>query len=455
MAADEAHVDPEIGKHARSLDEPERKQDTGPSLVETAIPIPDFFYDIRSTLPLVGSSHGVVRSLRNFLNLITIGIFVGTFAYYSLPAQLLSEESIVSSEWQKEGYACKPASANISRPALCFPLQVQSSDPYSKEFRVQLDEYGLTSKMYPTGDPDASRKKLASSVVSQFRWPTKIDFGHGGVEIVSEYSNNRFLFRDSAHDPFKISPVPIAGPHSVVYNPKDHLYYAGDSGNNRVITFRNISSGNITSQAKILDGFPLVRPHDIVIDSSTGWIYVINSSGRRVFRFTALGENESSILLPVIGYTRGLTFVNGSLYVIGTVKRCILEVVDWDRRAFNIYQTFAPASATKSRRPAGSWTTTGLLMNDAEIYMGFWYVSSYFTKSHSNGSDYDENKLIRFKTLEDIVQGTWTDISSLVPTGMFPYFFTVRQDKLYVGVCSHESTGHGEGILEIHAEDVN
>lgn len=128
-------------------------------------------------------------------------------------------------------------SESSSRPFLSFPLQVQSSDPDSKEFRVQLEEYGLTSKMYPTGDPDVSRKKLASSDVLWFSWPTKIDFGHGGVEIVSEFSNNRFLFRDSAHEPFKISPVPIAGPHSVIYNPKDHLYYAGDSGNNRVITF--------------------------------------------------------------------------------------------------------------------------------------------------------------------------------------------------------------------------
>lgn len=183
---------------------------------------------------------------------------------------------------------------------------------------------------------------------------------------------------------------------------------------------------------------------------------MINSSGERVFRFTALGENESSILLPVKGYTRALTFVNGSLYVIGTAKRCILEVVDWDSRAFKIYQTFAPASAKKSSSAAaGSWTTTALVMNDAEIYRGFWYVSSYFTKSYSHGTDYDEHKLIRFKALEDIVQGTWTDISSLVPSGMFPYFFTVRQDKLYVSVCNHESTGHGEGILEIHAEDVN
>ena len=72
---------PENGKDTRSRDVPETKKDIGPSFVETAIPIPDFFYDIRSTLPLVGSSHGVVRSLTNFLYLITIGIFVGTFAY--------------------------------------------------------------------------------------------------------------------------------------------------------------------------------------------------------------------------------------------------------------------------------------------------------------------------------------------------------------------------------------
>lgn len=100
--------EPEKGKQTRSQDEPESKKDTGPSLVETAIPIPDFFYDIRSTLPLVASSHGVVRSLTNFLYLITIGIFVATYVFYSLPAQLLSEESVVTSEWEKEGFTCKP-----------------------------------------------------------------------------------------------------------------------------------------------------------------------------------------------------------------------------------------------------------------------------------------------------------------------------------------------------------
>ena len=106
--AEEALDVPENGKDTRSRDVPETKKDIGPSFVETAIPIPDFFYDIRSSLPLVGSSPSVVRSLTNVLYLITIGVFVASFAYYSLPAQLLSEESIVTSEWQKEGYDCMP-----------------------------------------------------------------------------------------------------------------------------------------------------------------------------------------------------------------------------------------------------------------------------------------------------------------------------------------------------------
>ena len=102
--------EPENGKHTRSQDEPESKKDTGPSLVETAIPI---WHQVNTSL--LGSSHGVVRSLlTNFLYLITIGIFVATYAYYSLPANL-SEESVVTSEWRKEGHV---ESNDVSSPVL-------------------------------------------------------------------------------------------------------------------------------------------------------------------------------------------------------------------------------------------------------------------------------------------------------------------------------------------------
>ena len=78
--------------------DPEKKE-TDLHFVETVLPIPDFFYDVRATLPLIGSSPGKVRSLTNVIYLVTIGVFVATFAYYSLPAQLLSEEIVISCEW--------------------------------------------------------------------------------------------------------------------------------------------------------------------------------------------------------------------------------------------------------------------------------------------------------------------------------------------------------------------
>lgn len=100
-------ANPRIGSTRVPEMNPKGRKKTGPSLVEIAIPNPDFFYDIPSTLPLVGSSEGFVRSFTNFLYLITIGVFVATYVFYSLPAQLLSDESVVTSEWEKTGYTCK------------------------------------------------------------------------------------------------------------------------------------------------------------------------------------------------------------------------------------------------------------------------------------------------------------------------------------------------------------
>ena len=57
-----------------------RKEESGPSFLETALPIPGFFYDVRATLPLIGSSPGKVRAFTNVIYLVTIGVFIATFA---------------------------------------------------------------------------------------------------------------------------------------------------------------------------------------------------------------------------------------------------------------------------------------------------------------------------------------------------------------------------------------
>jgi len=279
----------------------------------------------------------------------------------------------------------------------------------------------------------------------KFKGSTHIAFGPGNQEIVTDLNNNRFLFRDSSEDPFEISPVLVKGQHSVVYNPADGLYYANDTENHRIIAFAELSSGTLKAQTKNIAGIALERPHDIVVDPVTGWIYAINPNSGHVFRFTAIGENESAISVPVKGYARALTFVNGKLYAIGSARGRIVEIVDWDTLTFSIYDSFDP---TSRNGPAGSWTKTGLVLNDIEFFNGLWYATSYFTKSYADGTDFDENKFIWFRELGDIVTGNWTDLSSLIPSGMTPYYLTAQGDELYLAIFNHELPGSGDAILQ-------
>ena len=156
-------------------------------------------------------------------------------------------------------------------------------------------------------------------------------------------------------------------------------------------------------------------------------------------------RNESVIKAPTQGYTRALTFTNGKLYAIGSSKGRIVEGVDWEKQTFKVYDSFDPAGRQSA---AGSWKTTGLVLNDAEFFKGRWYATSYFTRAYAKGTDFNENKFIRFKTLDDMVRGNWTDISSLVPSGLTPYFLTVNENKLYLATFNHESKGSGDCILQ-------
>jgi hypothetical protein len=326
----------------------------------------------------------------------------------------------------------------ITNPGYLFRLFMVMAIPtlYASggEERDHQVEVGLKVTTYAPGSDPA-----------RFRFPTHLAFGPGNQEIVTDLKNNRFVFRERPDAPFKVSPVSVRGQHSVVYNPADKLYYANDTDNHRIIAFADLSSETITAQTKTIAGVSLKRPHDIVMDPATGWIYAINPNSGHVFRFTAIGENESAISVPLQGYARALTFTNGKLYAIGSAKGRIVEIVDWEKPTFKIYDSFDP---TGHHGPAGSWTKTGLVLNDVEFFDGFWYASSYFTKSYAGETNFDENKFIRFKKLGDILTGNWTDLSSLIPSGMTPYYLTTKGDKLYLAIFNHETPGSGDSILQ-------
>ena len=78
------------------------------SFLEAAVPIPDFFFNIKAEIEPIGGSKWRIRMFGYFLYFITLCVMFGSFTYYSLPAQRLSLESFVTSEWQKTGYVCKP-----------------------------------------------------------------------------------------------------------------------------------------------------------------------------------------------------------------------------------------------------------------------------------------------------------------------------------------------------------
>ena len=311
---------------------------------------------------------------------------------------------------------------------LCSSLIGQVNEPNSKlGFGLKVSTYHSVNKEI------------------KFGGFTHIAFGPDGSEIITACITHRFLYRNNPKEPFSVSPLSVKRHHSVVYNPRDNLYYANDTDNHRIIAFSDPSKNEITAETKEICGIKLQRPHDIVIDPETGWIYALNPNSGHIFRFTAIGENESVIKAPTEGYTRALTFANGKLYAIGSAKGRIAEVVDWEKPTFKVYDSFDP---TGRQGAAGSWEKTGLILNDAEFFNGHWYATRYFTQAYAKGTDFNENKFIRFKNLDDLVSGDWTDLSSLVPSGLTPYFMTVNNNKLYLATFNHESTGKGDSILE-------
>jgi len=324
-----------------------------------------------------------------------------------------------------------------SKPCLIsfcfFWISFLASGKPQKESR-EKSGYGLEVMEYAPGNGSVHLK-----------WPTHIAFGPNNREIITDLKNNRFVFREGPEEPFQISPVPVRGPHSVIYNPKDKLYYANDTENHRMIAFSDLSKSTIQAQTKKISGINLHRPHDVVLDPSTGWIYAINPGSGHVFRFTAIGENESAIKVPLQGYARALTFTNGKLYAIGSAKGRIVEIVDWNTPTFKIYDSHDPSGRNGS---SGFWTKTGLVLNDAEFFQGFWYATSYFMKQGGAATDFNENKFIRFKTFDDFNKGKWTDLSDLVPSGITPYYLTVNQGKLYLAIFNHGAPGKGDSILQ-------
>ena len=204
-------------------------------------------------------------------------------------------------------------------------LALSSPSVFSDEKSNDQEDFGLKVAGY-----------VSSSPATKIKGATHLAFGSKDLEIVSDCTGSQIMFRESSKEPFKVSPLALKKHHSLVYHPADQLFYLNDTDHHRIIAFKDLASRKISAQTKKIAGLTLDRPHDVVLDPETGWIYTINPNSGHVFRFKAIGKDESVLKVPVQGYSRALTFVNGKLYVINSAKGRVVEVVDWEKKEFKI-----------------------------------------------------------------------------------------------------------------------
>ena len=143
-------------------------------MLDTYAPVPDFFYDVKREIEPIGSSSTRVRHLATVLYLSTIFVLFGSLLYNYMPAQRISLESIVTSEWQMDGFICKPLQkttieglstdwsydeclTGVSRPNVDTVIPVEKSDnstQFDYRFATQGDTSGSLS-FWDTWNGDA------------------------------------------------------------------------------------------------------------------------------------------------------------------------------------------------------------------------------------------------------------------------------------------------------------
>jgi hypothetical protein len=266
-----------------------------------------------------------------------------------------------------------------------------------------------------------------------------------GLEVISEVANDRLSFRPlgSAAE-WMTSPLSLDGPHAVDFAPSQGLFYCVDTDNHRVITFDRIDVDDPVAVSSIA-GVALDRPHDVLVDPATGLVYVLNPNAPVVFRFSELGVGEAALDLSIEagGYSRGLTLVDGTIYLAASAHGRVIEIRDFDAGDVTVHPSYGKIAAAA----AGSWETTGFIPNDVEFYDGYWYLSNFFHPSYASGTDHNRFKLVRFRTWDNLATGQWEELSHLLPDAQVPYFFSVQEGSLYLATFSG-STGR-DVVFEI------
>lgn len=353
------------------------------------------------------------------------------------------------SRWKRKSLACGSGRLAALTAAFCrkVALVVLALGCIASGTRSGT-VFMLTGHISPSfaAKGEISVSQYNPGAATPYSWCTQVHFDRRYEVVVSMKDNNLYYRKHGEHKYNRVR-VELSSPHAIAWNESEQCYYVCDTENNRILVFRSLEEPQVLSSIEALDGTPLIRPHDIVIDTDTGWVYVILPEQPRVIRFKGGGRQVEILdLSTVLGYSRSLTFSKGRLYVIGSSLGRVVEVDDFTKRQYLIHQ--APGS--KSAKPLGNWEQTGLVLNDVEYFNGAWYATSYFCQAGSlPGQDYNLNKVVRFATWNDFQLGRWEDLSGQFPDGLVPYYLTAANRTLYFPMFNHSIPGEGDSIYTL------
>jgi hypothetical protein len=275
--------------------------------------------------------------------------------------------------------------------------------------------------------------------------PTHLGF-FLGLEVLTDHGGDRFVYRPEGGGEWFESPLDLAGPHSLTYSDTMGSYLADDSDHQRLLAFEDLGSSAAQSAVSVA-GVQLHHPHDVVYDPQSGFSYALDATGPVLFRLRDLGVGEAFLdLSSVAGYSRALTLVDGRLHVVASSLGRVVEVVDFDSGSVDVHQSFG----FRQEAYAGSWDTTGLILNDVEWYRGAWYASSFFAPPWAGGTDHNRFKLIRFRTWSGFESGAWDELSPFLPDAVVPYFFTVHDGSLYLATFHTQLLG-GDTVYRLRS----
>lgn len=272
-------------------------------------------------------------------------------------------------------------------------------------------------------------------------WPTQYSrVGH--TDIISDYKGHRFLFNSGKG--WQASRLKIKGAHTIYQAPWGG-YITADTESNRILALDSLAAEQ-TSSIGTINGKPLNRPHDLLVDPASKYVYLLDGS-RRLIRFKSLAGPFEEVKFPFsdMNYARSLSLMEDHVYVANSSRGSMIRIDDFARGKYTVIHS----RRHENDYAAGAYDLSGLVLNSVAKVNGRYFATNYFTTSYAQGKNPNAMRLISWRNWKDFQAGRFEDLSALVPAGRVPYTVSVSGHRLMLTYFNHEKPCTGDGAMVI------